>query len=213
MQERVPFQYLIHTAHWRDLVLSVGPGILVPRPETELMVDLAAAVLAANPNLAALPWADLGTGSGALAIGAARLLQQQRLAQKQLPPVGQHIIGRTPAHSCMQEIQAMPAQQVVSHQLPRVYAVDISPTATVYAAANATAHGVQDTVCVLQGSWCEPLQQQLHGQLGVVLSNPPYIPETQMRAGLQAEVGQHEPLPALAGGPGEGLDSLQVRLC
>eukprot|EP00879_Flechtneria_rotunda_P013559 GHRR01014162.1.p1 GENE.GHRR01014162.1~~GHRR01014162.1.p1 ORF type:complete len:429 (+),score=125.10 GHRR01014162.1:102-1388(+) len=76
LKNRVPFQYLIHTAHWRDLVLSVGPGILVPRPETELIVDLAAQAIAANSALAAAPWTDLGTGSGAIAIGTALMLQQ-----------------------------------------------------------------------------------------------------------------------------------------
>jgi release factor glutamine methyltransferase len=44
-----------------------------------------------------------------------------------------------------------------------------------------------------------------------VLSNPPYIPAVQM-PGLQAEVGRHEPWSALDGGPGDGLDSLQVRV-
>lgn len=172
-QDRVPFQYLIATAHWRDLVLAVGPGILVPRPETELMLDLAAAALQADPSLGQLAWADLGTGSGALAIGTAQLLQTQQ--------------GNT----------------------PQVYAVDLSPTAAAYAAANAAACGVQDTVHALQGSWFEPLQH-LKGRLGGVLSNPPYIPRSQIEAGLQAEVGQHEPMSALDGGPGEGMDSLQV---
>ncbi len=48
-------------------------------------------------------------------------------------------------------------------------------------------------------------------RLGGILSNPPYIPRAVMEAGLQAEVGRHEPWSALDGGPGEGLDSLQVR--
>ena len=38
---RVPLQYLTGSAYWRDLVLAVGPGVLIPRPETELMVDFA----------------------------------------------------------------------------------------------------------------------------------------------------------------------------
>jgi len=32
----MPFQYLIASAHWRQHVLSVGPGVLIPRPETEI---------------------------------------------------------------------------------------------------------------------------------------------------------------------------------
>jgi release factor glutamine methyltransferase len=153
------------------------------------MVDLAAAAIAATPTLSALPWADLGTGSGALAIGMARLLQQQQQQQ-----------------NC-----AAVAAPAPSAQQPCVYAVDLSPTAAAYAAANASAHGVQDTVHVLQGSWFEPLQQAaLHGKLGGVLSNPPYIPQAQLQEGLQAEVAQHEPLSALDGGLGAGMDSLRV---
>ena len=122
---RVPLQYLTGAAHWRDLVLAVGPGVLIPRPETELLIDFAEEVCpgqiiflfftallklpfsihsticqpwsADNPAgysaqvvpkptekcMQAMrsqnrppdgPWADLGTGSGALAVALARAL-------------------------------------------------------------------------------------------------------------------------------------------
>ncbi len=48
--------------------------MLIPRPETEQLLDLAGAALAAQPQLADRPWADLGTGSGAIALGLASLL-------------------------------------------------------------------------------------------------------------------------------------------
>ena len=38
---RVPLQYLTNTVHWRELILAVGPGVLIPRPETELLIDFA----------------------------------------------------------------------------------------------------------------------------------------------------------------------------
>ena len=53
---------------------AVGPGVLIPRPETELMIDFVQEAVAAAPELAAGTWADLGTGSGALAVGVARAL-------------------------------------------------------------------------------------------------------------------------------------------
>lgn len=74
VHERVPLQYLTSCAYWRDFVLSVGPGVLIPRPETELIIDFAIEATTANPNLKQGQWADLGTGSGALAIGIARTL-------------------------------------------------------------------------------------------------------------------------------------------
>jgi release factor glutamine methyltransferase len=90
-----------------------------------------------------------------------------------------------------------------------VWAVDLSPTAVAYATANAASCGVSSCLTVCQGSWYQPVQH-LAGQLGGILSNPPYIPREQM-AGLQAEVGQHEPWSALDGGEGPGMDSLEVR--
>ncbi|KAK9831693.1 hypothetical protein WJX74_006366 [Apatococcus lobatus] len=69
---REPLQYLTSAAHWRDMVLAVGPGALIPRPETELMVDFAEQAVKQQLALAGGNWADLGTGSGALAAGLAR---------------------------------------------------------------------------------------------------------------------------------------------
>ncbi|XP_030966627.1 uncharacterized protein LOC115987257 isoform X2 [Quercus lobata] len=74
IEERRPFQYLVGCEHWRDLVLSVQDGVLIPRPETELIVDLVADVVSNNEGLREGLWADLGTGSGALAIGIGRIL-------------------------------------------------------------------------------------------------------------------------------------------
>ena len=48
IEERRPFQYLVGCEHWRDLVLSVQEGVLIPRPETELIVDLVADVVSNN---------------------------------------------------------------------------------------------------------------------------------------------------------------------
>lgn len=79
VQERVPLQYLTRAAHWRDMVLAVAPGVLIPRPETELLVDLALQAVRARPQLRSLPWADLGTGSGCLACGLARSLGAPRV--------------------------------------------------------------------------------------------------------------------------------------
>ncbi|CAN1755528.1 Release factor glutamine methyltransferase [Linum perenne] len=74
IENRRPLQYLVGCEHWRDLVLSVEEGVLIPRPETELIVDLVANLVSTADELRNGLWADLGTGSGALAIGIGRLL-------------------------------------------------------------------------------------------------------------------------------------------
>ncbi|XP_010245783.2 PREDICTED: uncharacterized protein LOC104589232 [Nelumbo nucifera] len=74
IEERRPFQYIVGCEHWRDLILSVQEGVLIPRPETELIVDLVGEVVLENKGLGDGIWADLGTGSGAIAIGIGRIL-------------------------------------------------------------------------------------------------------------------------------------------
>jgi release factor glutamine methyltransferase len=61
-----PLQYITGEAHFRDLTLDVGPGVLVPRPESELMVSYLLALIEQRSGLVSV--IDLGAGSGALSI-------------------------------------------------------------------------------------------------------------------------------------------------
>ena len=68
-----PLQYMVGRCPWRDLELEVGPEVLIPRQETELLVELAMQLTGSEregqgPAL----WADLGTGSGCLAAALAK---------------------------------------------------------------------------------------------------------------------------------------------
>ena len=71
LQERVPVQYLTGVAHWRNFSLKVTPAVLIPRPETELLIDLAVEAVKSYGVNPKSHWVDLGTGSGAIAIGLA----------------------------------------------------------------------------------------------------------------------------------------------
>lgn len=75
-----PTAYLLGEWGFMDFMLKVGPGVLVPRPDTELIVELAADRIPHNANNAgsSANWSvlDLGTGSGAIAIALARLRPQ-----------------------------------------------------------------------------------------------------------------------------------------
>lgn len=62
-----PVQYITGFAPFRYLELEVGPGVLIPRPETEVLVDLAKGEIGQQ----SLSVVDLGSGSGAIAISIA----------------------------------------------------------------------------------------------------------------------------------------------
>jgi len=64
-----PVQYLTGTAGFRNLDLAVGPGVLVPRPETEGLVEEVLKHIANLPGPVSV--IDLGAGSGAMAISIA----------------------------------------------------------------------------------------------------------------------------------------------
>ncbi len=70
-ESREPLQHITGVAYFRYLELAVGPGVFVPRPETEVMTGWAAEQLAAM-DVAEPVVADLGTGSGAIALAIAQ---------------------------------------------------------------------------------------------------------------------------------------------
>ncbi|PZO59930.1 MAG: peptide chain release factor N(5)-glutamine methyltransferase [Phormidesmis priestleyi] len=75
ISHRVPVQYLAGATPWRNFSIAVSPAVLIPRPETELIIDIAKALAARNPLAEQLKqghWADIGTGSGAIALGLAQ---------------------------------------------------------------------------------------------------------------------------------------------
>lgn len=190
--DRVPLQYITATCYWRDLVLLVTPAVLIPRPETELMIDLVQTAMLRSLHLCNLPWLDLGTGSGALAISLAAEIDKVR------------------------KLTDLPEGKEVY-----VHAVEISKSAAEVARYNIkrfeSSSGKRNLVRVHEGSWFEPLkstgilqsraglEEQHIGTIGGIVSNPPYIPHTEM-SNLQPEVRYHEPWLALEGGWANGLE-------
>jgi release factor glutamine methyltransferase len=76
LNDRLPVQYITRVTPWRNLKIAVSPAVLIPRPETEQLIDIAAA--GAKCDNMYQPgeqqhWADLGTGSGAIALGLAEV--------------------------------------------------------------------------------------------------------------------------------------------
>ena len=70
-QNGEPVQYITGTAPFRYLEYQVGPGVLIPRPETESLVALVLAEIQEHPSTQKLSAIDLGSGSGCVAISLA----------------------------------------------------------------------------------------------------------------------------------------------
>ena len=166
LKERVPVQHLVGETPWRHFSLKVSPDVLIPRPETEFLIDLVHDAVKASPapHIASRHWVDLGTGSGAIALGLAEVLPKAT-----------------------------------------IHAVDCTQAALDLAQENAIRLGFEQIQFYL-GSWWSPVQF-LQGQVGGMVSNPPYIPSSLITQ-LQPEVALHEPHLALDGGK-DGLSCIR----
>ena len=71
LDQAIPLQHLVGRCPWRDLELAVSAAALIPRQETEVLVDLALETIA---GMSIERWADLGTGSGAIAVALSRAM-------------------------------------------------------------------------------------------------------------------------------------------
>lgn len=86
-----PLAYLVGEREFLGLSLLVGPGVLVPRPETEDLVEWLAARVREEPRWRGAPTiVDVGTGSGAIALGLASLLPAARVVGVEFSP---HALG------------------------------------------------------------------------------------------------------------------------
>jgi release factor glutamine methyltransferase len=98
---RIPLQHITGVAHFRYLKLAVGPGVFIPRPETESVVQL---VIDHVKGMARPRIVDLGTGSGAIAGSIAHEVPGAEVyaveysafahawATKNLAPLGVHLV-------------------------------------------------------------------------------------------------------------------------
>ena len=179
-----PLQYVLGGWGFRGLDLLVDRRVLIPRPETEFVVEVAleeatrAGLRRARRRLALVESAptvlaaDIGTGSGAIAIALAA----------ELPDA-------------------------------EVWAIDVSEDALAVARANVAGCAATRVRVAAAGSWFDPLPEQLRGRLSLVVSNPPYVAEHEV-GNLPEEVAAHEPYGALVSGPSgtEAIETLLERV-
>ncbi|CAM4221568.1 MULTISPECIES: peptide chain release factor N(5)-glutamine methyltransferase [Corynebacterium] len=92
--QREPLQHITGTAPFGPLELAVGPGVFIPRPETEVLADWAARTLAGMPAPTVV---DMGTGSGALAIYVASHIPEARVYAVELSATAREYAARNAA--------------------------------------------------------------------------------------------------------------------
>lgn len=154
-----PLQYLTGTQGFRSIELLVGPGVLVPRPETEVLVGR---VIEKTSGIGAPKIVEVGTGSGAIALA----------------------LGDELPHA-------------------NVWATEVSSDAMVWATKNL--EGLQlPNVKMMEGDLFSPLPSDLRGRLDAVVSNPPYLSDSDL-ARAPIDVRDHEPRIATTAGP-SGLE-------
>ncbi|WP_141336648.1 peptide chain release factor N(5)-glutamine methyltransferase [Paenibacillus sp. tmac-D7] len=175
-----PVQYIIGEQEFYGHAFEVTPAVLIPRPETELLVE---EVLRLGRLLWSAEAVDSGTGLLRHADGA-----EEREAVRHRPTVcdigtGSGAIALTLAATCADW---------------RVLASDLSAEALAVARSNALRLGVGERVTFAEGDLLRPWIERRE-RIDILVSNPPYIPEAD-EPGLQPEVRLYEPRTALYGG-------------
>lgn len=156
----VPAQYITGHQEFWGMDLIVSPAVLIPRPETEHVVETVLKLVkgdkvAGKKSEPDLRIVDVGTGSGCIALALA----------KELP-------------------------------LAEIHAIDISSAALEIARANAARLQMEGRISFHQGD----LLQGLSGDFDFVVSNPPYVGESEQDQ-VQLEVRKFEPRNAVFAGP------------
>jgi len=83
-KEGEPIAYILGKKGFHNIELLVAPGVLIPRPETELLVDIALAEISNRPGQIKI--LDLGTGSGAIALAVASAAPQSSVTATDQSP-------------------------------------------------------------------------------------------------------------------------------
>jgi release factor glutamine methyltransferase len=147
----VPAQYITGHQEFWGMDLIVSPAVLIPRPETEHVIETVLELCSADP---ATRIVDVGTGSGCIALALA----------KELPGA-------------------------------EIHATDLSTGALEVARANAARHQLNRRIHFHQTD----LLAGLSGQFDIVVSNPPYVGESEEDT-VQLEVRKFEPRNAVFAG-------------
>jgi release factor glutamine methyltransferase len=184
-----PMQYIFGETEFYRMPFLVTPEVLIPRPETEHLVERVCQLIPALDNR---PKAFLQS----------RVVHQFSHSKKS------QRIGNTRSAGWPPRILdigtgsgAIPISIAHDWSEAEITAIDASETALDVARRNAERLGFADQIRFLQGDLLDPVAGE---QFDIVVSNPPYVPETD-RPTLSVEVRDYEPGLALFAG-NDGLD-------
>lgn len=190
-----PVQYITREQEFFGLPFCVTPAVLIPRPETELLVEEALRLgrelwPTERPDAEHAVPAGLSAGPEESERGSVGEIVPPAAAYR--PAVADIGVGSG----------AIAVTLAVNAPDWRIYGSDISAEAIRVARSNAECYEAGRSITFYEGDLLTPFIQR-GIRLDMVLSNPPYIPDED-EAGLQPEVRLFEPRTALFGGP-DGL--------
>lgn len=199
-----PLQYVTGEMPFRHIVLRCAPGVLIPRPETEILVDEVLAYVKdlpmrespQSPDPSPMPDAAEETPEDGGEDEAVAYDFSARWPSD--APRDVNVLEVGTGTGCIALSLAGESPRV------RVSATDISPEAIELAERNRDALGLSECVKLFRTDLAEGVPGAREASFDVLVSNPPYIP-TAVIAALPREVGDFEPRLALDGGA-DGLD-------
>mgnify|MGYP003097706649 CR=1 FL=1 len=208
-----PLQYITGEVAFRHITVKVRPGVLIPRPETEVLVSEVLAALP-TPGPRDVAWNPEAAEQEREAVAAVKKALEEAGESASLSVGGD--LGR-PSSAGMDETRksllvadlctgsgCIACSLAYEHPDVRVIATDVAPEAVALAKENTEALGLADRVAVLQCSLGSGIGEKRMGTFDAVVSNPPYVP-TAVMAGIPREVADFEPTLALNWGA-DGLD-------
>ena len=180
---REPLQHIVGDTSFRGFVIKCDTRALIPRPETEELVDMAKKLLEGNVNPLIV---EVGTGTGAIAIACAKEIEGSRVI----------------ATDVSADALALARENAAANEL-----ADGPKTADSAGGTNQTS--LANGLSFYEGDLLQALPPSTQ-KIDCLIANLPYIPDGE-KENLQPEVAKFDPALALFGGA-DGLDLVRKLL-
>ncbi|NLF06949.1 MAG: peptide chain release factor N(5)-glutamine methyltransferase [Pirellulaceae bacterium] len=184
--EGTPVAYLVGSREFYSIDFRVTPDVLIPRPETELLVVAVLDLAKAEGNGSGFSGQDSALETGGSGVPVSPPVPRP---PSPAPPISIADVGTGSGCIAVSLAKHLPAC--------RVTALDISPAALAIASENARSHGLDDRVEFAESDLLAAVGAR---RFDFIVSNPPYVADGEW-ASLSRDVRDFEPRGALAAGP------------